>query len=321
MSRISIIIPCYNAAQTLGRCLDSILAQGFTDYEVILADDGSTDGTAAVMASYAAGRDSFITVSKPNGGVSSARNAALAKASGEWVYFADADDFLEPRCLETLVSQIRDGVCMVMAGYREVGPGGTVLQDYPASGFSPLDIDGALVELFRPSVLAYQGYLWDKLFRKDIIDGAGLRFDEDIFFNEDRLFIFRYLRAASGLVQSSTVPVYVKVSGDGAMASLGKGFTYKHSTDFEAFARMVSFSCGLSSKVREALLEGMCLSCRRALWQMVSTGTFSPSVRRRMLCGLRKAGAMVAWLRRPLKDHILMMFPRLSQLYLKLWKR
>ena len=104
MAKISVIVPVYNAGQSLPRCVDSILNQSFTNFELLLVDDGSTDGSGAICDAYAA-RDSRIRVfHKENGRVASARNAGLDKAVGDWVTFVDSDDYVLddyfPYCME-----------------------------------------------------------------------------------------------------------------------------------------------------------------------------------------------------------------------------
>ena len=92
--KLSVIIPCYNAERYLGECLDSVLSQSETDFEVILVDDGSRDGTLAIAKNYAS-RDARVTaLHQENAGVCAARNLGLDRAQGEWVTFVDADDLL-----------------------------------------------------------------------------------------------------------------------------------------------------------------------------------------------------------------------------------
>ena len=99
--KISVIIPVYNAESTLRRCVDSVLAQTFTDFECLLIDDGSKDRSGAICDEYAA-RDSRIRAfHKENGGVSSARNLGLDNATGEWIAFVDSDDWAGEKYLES----------------------------------------------------------------------------------------------------------------------------------------------------------------------------------------------------------------------------
>ena len=100
--RISIIIPVYNAEEYLDRCLESVLEQSFTSFEVILVDDGSTDSSPLICDRYSATDPRFRTVHKENGGVSSARNAGMDLAKGEYLMFLDSDDALLPDALERI---------------------------------------------------------------------------------------------------------------------------------------------------------------------------------------------------------------------------
>ena len=108
MSLISIIIPVYNVEKYLSKCVESILAQGVEDFELLLVNDGSKDSSLAICNSYAE-RDSRIKVlNKPNGGVSSARNLGLDNATGEWVTFVDSDDWLAEGALAECVPYMQD---------------------------------------------------------------------------------------------------------------------------------------------------------------------------------------------------------------------
>ena len=101
-SKFSIIIPVYNVAPYLRECLDSVLAQTFTDWEAICVDDGSTDGSGGMLDEYALKDPRFKVIHQPNAGVSAARNAALDVAQGEWICFVDADDMVLPMWLEDI---------------------------------------------------------------------------------------------------------------------------------------------------------------------------------------------------------------------------
>ena len=92
--KISVIIPVYNAGKTLHRCVDSILVQTFSDFEVLLIDDGCKDNSGNICDEYAKKDSRVKVVHKDNGGVSSARNVGLNKAKGEWITFIDADDYI-----------------------------------------------------------------------------------------------------------------------------------------------------------------------------------------------------------------------------------
>ena len=117
MPLVSIIVPIYNTFSTLYRCIDSILAQSYTDFELLLINDGSVDGSGFICDEYAA-KDSRVRVChKQNGGVSSARNLGLDNACGEWITFIDSDDYVLPSYLFRLTSCL--DADWIIGGYRE----------------------------------------------------------------------------------------------------------------------------------------------------------------------------------------------------------
>ena len=121
-AKISVIIPVYNASGLLPDCLQSIALQTWTDLEVLLVDDGSTDDSAGICRSFCEKDSRFRLLQKENGGVSSARNLGLKEASGDYIAFVDADDWLCPEMLEHQVECLeKDGSDMAMCGFQEAG--------------------------------------------------------------------------------------------------------------------------------------------------------------------------------------------------------
>lgn len=104
----SIIVPVYNAETTLNRCVDSILAQTYRNFELILVDDGSRDRSAEIIDQYASADPRVIAIHKLNGGVSSARNAGLDRATGDYVAFIDADDYVDSNYLDGFQNRNED---------------------------------------------------------------------------------------------------------------------------------------------------------------------------------------------------------------------
>lgn len=105
---VSIIIPAYNAEKYLGECLESVRRQTFADFEAIVVDDGSTDGTAAIAEGYVERDSRFRLMHIANGGVSKARNAGIEESKGRWLTFMDADDIIHPRALESWIEAAND---------------------------------------------------------------------------------------------------------------------------------------------------------------------------------------------------------------------
>ena len=119
MPTVSIIVPVYNSKEFLPECLSSILCQHYSDIEVLLIDDGSTDGSGQLCDNYSAEDKRIRAIHKKNGGVSSARNIGLEKATGEWVMFLDSDDLLTEDAIENLMRDVNDDIDMSYGGLRK----------------------------------------------------------------------------------------------------------------------------------------------------------------------------------------------------------
>ena len=120
MPEVSVVVPIYNVAAYLPKCIDSVLAQTFRDYELILVNDGSTDDSPAIAEAYAQKDSRIRVVHKQNGGLSDARNEGMKYASGTYISFVDSDDFIEPVMLEKCVQALHDtGADMVIFDYYQ----------------------------------------------------------------------------------------------------------------------------------------------------------------------------------------------------------
>ena len=194
---ISIIIPVYNAEKYLHRCVDSILAQSYTDFELLLIDDGSPDNSGTICDEYAV-KDSRVRVfHKENGGVSSARNLGLDNALGEYVTFCDADDYVTSDWLFTYCYTMSENVDLIVQGfYKIVGDNinENVLPFF--EGDSVVDKQEMIKRLVISSCF---GYVWAKAFRRELIERFHVRFDERSSFTEDAQFIAIFLEYASSV--------------------------------------------------------------------------------------------------------------------------
>lgn len=180
MATISIIVPVYNAEKTLHRCLDSIIAQTYTDWECILIDDGSKDNSPAICNEYAEKDSRFKVIHKENEGVANARNDGLYAANGEWVAFADSDDWMEDKMLETLVYETLHGFDIVMCDfYSQNEPG---KEEYVTQKPKALDPVSVLEDFFEGNLI---GTLWNKLIRKKCFESYDIHFPKNISFMED----------------------------------------------------------------------------------------------------------------------------------------
>lgn len=187
---ISVIVPVYQAEKVLPRCIESILQQSYRSLEVILVDDGATDGSGSICDSYAK-KDSRVKVlHKENAGVSAARNAGIAIATGEYVQFVDSDDYLEESCCEVLWTTAKNtGAKMVLCGFHHWYYGKDVVKVPKQEGTFLFSESGeALLELYD------QGFLnmpWNKLFCRASIHKP---FDVALSLGEDFLFNLEYMR-------------------------------------------------------------------------------------------------------------------------------
>jgi glycosyltransferase EpsH len=236
---LSIIVPVFNTEQYLPRCLDSILSQSFTDFELLLIDDGSTDGSGWICDAYAEKDSRIRAFHKENGGVSSARNLGLKEAKGEWVCFMDSDDELMPNALQVMADRAYNEVDLVMAGYEVYNDVGEKTYSLEKCISNLMPNESAVKEMYAPTDYRYQGYIWNKLFRLSLISSNSIRFAEDIFFNEDRLFVTPFVCVSGRNVSYTTIPVYRYFERpESAMMSVRKFFNPKFVTDLEAQIKM-----------------------------------------------------------------------------------
>lgn len=191
---VSVIVPVYNAEKTLKRCVESVLNQTFRDYELILVDDGSTDESGSICDEYAGERVKVIHIE--NSGVSRCRNLAMDKASGKYVQFLDSDDWLAADATENFVRSITESECdMVITDfYRVVKDKCARKGDIPEEGC--IDIKKYAEYLMEKPANFYYGVVWNKFFKRSLIEEFHLRMDEDINWCEDFIFNLQYLSHA-----------------------------------------------------------------------------------------------------------------------------
>lgn len=180
MPAISIIVPIYNMEHLMRRCIDSLLAQTFTDYELLLIDDGSKDGSWRVCQEYARKDPRVSIYHKENGGLSDARNYGLSKATGKYTIFADPDDWVSPEGLDRLYATAeREQADMTMCDlYREDEYSRHYVSQRPQS----LQAEDVLKELFAN----IQGFTVNKLIRRDVYTRFGISYPKGIYGCEDQ---------------------------------------------------------------------------------------------------------------------------------------
>ena len=215
---VSIIVPVYNAEKTIGRCIDSILGQQYTDFELLLVDDGSKDGSGAICDSYAMADSRVQVIHKENTGVSDTRNIGISRAAGVYLQFLDSDDWITPDATKLLVETARDHDCDLVISdfYRVVGE--------RVSRKGDIDEDRVLTReeyaahMMEQPADFYYGVLWNKLYRRDIVESHRLRMDPELSWCEDFMFNLEYIRHAQRFY-ALQVPIYYYVKTKGSLAS------------------------------------------------------------------------------------------------------
>lgn len=213
---ISVITPVYNTAKYLNECIESILSQRMADFELLLIDDGSTDGSGAICDLYAEQDKRIRVFHTPNSGVSTARNFGLDRAQGEFVVFVDSDDRLSPDHLRQFAdSHIgEDGIAFT-----------NLFEERPASSRYPnghtripsipdcrvaggrKECMPVLAQLLRKRNL---GWTWNKMFSRATIERYGLRFDKNIRYAEDEIFTIQYCAHITHIVSNGNPTYYYR---------------------------------------------------------------------------------------------------------------
>ncbi|WP_199714998.1 glycosyltransferase family 2 protein [Acutalibacter sp. 1XD8-33] len=201
---ISVIIPVYNMEQYLGRCVDSVLGSAFRDFEVILVDDGSTDGCGEICKSYAQKDGRVKYIHQENQGVSAARNRGLEEAVGEWVVFADADDYISPDFLSLVDREeycqydllLFDYFPLKERGWKKRRPGRKEPVVYSGEAIAREFTEKMLrFQSLEPGCRAALAFPWGKAYRRGLIERSQIRFAREIGFSEDLLFNMEYWQA------------------------------------------------------------------------------------------------------------------------------
>lgn len=168
--RISVIVPVYNVEKYLNRCMDSLLAQTYHNLQIILVDDGSQDGSGAICDEYATLDSRIRVIHKENGGLSSARNAGLKIADGEYIGYVDSDDWIEPDMYYLMIQAIKDNNAQLAAcRYKQVTPDGVI--DNGSPDIISLSRD-ELLDIYvneHPKYVIYNS-VWSKLYSRELVE-------------------------------------------------------------------------------------------------------------------------------------------------------
>ncbi len=279
---VSIIVPVYNAAKQLDRCISSILNQEYSDFELLLIDDGSQDSSGGICDQYAE-QDSRVTVvHKENSGVSDSRNLGIRMARGTYLQFLDSDDWITPDATNLLVRAAEEHHCDLVISdfYRVIGK--------RVSRKGGIDEDAVLSrEEFASYMMEnpadfYYGVLWNKLYRREIVQAHQLHMDKNISWCEDFMFNLEYIRYAETFY-ALQVPIYYYVKTKGSLATKSMGLARMIKMKLSVFECYNRF---YQSVFDEEEYEKSRLKVYRFLIDTADDGTVPPL----MLPGTKKLG-------------------------------
>ena len=237
MPKISIIVPVYNSCRYLPQCLESVLLQTFKDYEVLLVDDGSTDGSGPICEEFAKKDERFHVFHKDNGGVSSARNLGLDAVTGEWVMFLDSDDLLPEDSIDNLLRLTDDSIDMSLGSLRKFDDNTPDIETVSVGCAGVISVTDCIDRFIAPRKWTgdWQRYIVNRLFRASIINSFNLRFPTDLYYKEDGVFLIDYLaRCSNGIACIDDVVYLYRQVKDSAMGSLGYSFNDRLLTNIDA---------------------------------------------------------------------------------------
>lgn len=203
---VSVIVPVYNTAPYLDRCVQSVLKQTWQSFELLLIDDGSTDGSGAMCDAYALNDARIRVLHKPNGGVSSARNMGLQNMRGDWFILLDSDDSLELKTLQHCMEAAADGADVVVFGRQEIVDGICVSSE--SYGNEELTDMVQMVRKILTDRHSYGGGYPNKCWRTAAFSTGGIPlFQENLFYVEDMEWVIRMLLRA-GCAHVSEASLY-----------------------------------------------------------------------------------------------------------------
>lgn len=252
MPKVTVIVPVYNVEAYVGKCVDSILKQSFSDFELILVNDGSTDSGGAICDGYAEKDKRVRVIHQKNAGLGGARNTGIEDARGEYILFVDSDDSIEPQTLETAVAKADRLQADILAfSFRSMDENGNTLSVFKEN----LPKEKPLSPVRDKQVFLSSPSAWNKLYRRELFMKSGVRFPPRVWYEDVRttfkLFLlaksivftddicYNYLIRQGSIMQNSNVERNVEIIE--ALQDLLSYF--KEQGKFEEFRNELEFLC------------------------------------------------------------------------------
>lgn len=194
MPKVSIVVPVYKVEEFLPKCLDSILAQTYKDFELIIVDDGSPDNCPQICDDYSKLDDRIKVIHQENKGLGGARNTGASQAAGEYILFIDSDDYIEPDLLETaLKNAIKTDADILVYGFRTVNESGRQMQNYT----EPVKKNIPLSPQSDKSIFLIYPNAWNKLYKRELFEQSGILYPSNVWYEDLRTTLKLFLFAQS----------------------------------------------------------------------------------------------------------------------------
>ncbi|MCR5485812.1 MAG: glycosyltransferase [Clostridiales bacterium] len=236
---ITVVMCVYNTGNYLPKAVDAMIVQTYADFELLIVDDGSTDGSGKVCDEQASRDERIHAFHKPNGGISTARNFGIDHSNGDFIIFPDPDDWVEPNYLEQLLSiREKHGVDLSICGHY-VDKGDDVKVWNPDAKGQLFNREQALMEAMMPH--SFCGYAWNKLYSMDVIRKNGLRFDEKLLNIEDLHFVYLYLQFCDSVYYDPT-PVMHYNRGSSGVTTYDSPLTPRKLSGLQPYVSIASMA-------------------------------------------------------------------------------
>lgn len=216
--KVSVIVPIYNVGKYIEKCIDSILAQSYTNLEIILVDDCSMDDSRSICQKYTVSDKRVVLFcNDKNSGVSFSRNRALDIASGEYICMIDGDDWIDRNCIELMVNAMEKSNTDICAcGYMKEYADGRKSDVFRITNETCVKTNDTVLNCAMQKIVPFVGYIWAKLYRKKVIDSIKLRFDTNISICEDSLFNYSYLDSIKNCVLMEECLYHYRIRSESA---------------------------------------------------------------------------------------------------------
>lgn len=234
MSRISIIIPVYNTEAYLPRCIESVIGQTFADWDMLLVDDGSEDGSGSICDRYAAQDERIRVIHNRNQGPAASREAGMQHTDGGLVMFADSDDWLDARMLQEMLRQMEEsGAGMVCCLYQDIKENGNAIHPYHFEEVY-IDCGNAQESMYQIHHTRYlTGAPWGKLYRRELFEG--IDFCKNVTIGEDYAMVVQ-LAEKAGRVRILSQELYFRSVRKESISH--GGYTERHRQAFDHYMRL-----------------------------------------------------------------------------------